>query len=89
MVAPHHVIHARVDGHGRIVIPAELRERLGIEPGHRVALSLDDGVITIVTADEAARRLRETVAKYVVSDRSLVDELIAERRAEAEREARE
>ena len=76
----------KVDRHGRVVIPAEYRRALGLRAGDAVVIQLDDGALRILTRAQAIRRAQEIVAKYVSPDRSLVDELIAERRAEAARE---
>ena len=71
---------------GRVVIPAEYRKRLGLRVGDNVILQLDDGEIRLYTVREAIRRAQEMVRRYVPEGVSLVDELIAERRAEAARE---
>ena len=76
----------KVDRHGRVVIPAEYRRALGLREGDAVVIQLDDGALRILTHAQAIRRAQEIVAKYVSPERSLVDELIAERRAEAARE---
>lgn len=86
MTTTREVAHVRVDGHGRVVIPAYFREALGLESGDKVTLILEDGGITRLTIRETVRRVQDEVAKYVTPGRSLVDELIAERRAEFERE---
>ena len=75
-----------VDKHGRIVIPAELREELGIKAGTRVRLGVEDGELRVMSAAEGIRRAQEIAAKHIEPGRSLMDELIAERRAEAARE---
>jgi len=71
---------------GRIVIPAEYRQALGLHEGDEVLLRLEDGEVRVYTLANAIRRAQELVARYVAPGRSLADELIAERRAEAERE---
>ncbi len=71
---------------GRVVIPAEYRKQLGLRAGDNVILQLDDGEIRLYTVREAIRRAQEMVRRYVPEGVSLVDELIAERRAEAARE---
>lgn len=66
---------------GRVVIPAGLRAELGLEAGSILILvSTPEGVI-LSTREQALRRSREQLAGP-----SLVDELIAERRAESARE---
>lgn len=76
----------KVDRHGRVVIPAEYRRALGLREGDEVMLQLDDGALRILTRSEAIRRAQGLVTKHTKGERSLVDELSAERRAEAARE---
>ena len=83
------VVRTRLSEGGRIVIPAEFREALGLAVGDEVRLRLDDGEIRIFTLDHAIRQAQELVRRYVPEGVSLVDELIAERRAEAAREEAE
>jgi AbrB family looped-hinge helix DNA binding protein len=71
---------------GRIVIPAALRNKLGVKPGDTIWLEEDEGTVRISTVREAIRRAQELVRQYVPEGVSLVDELIAERRAKAEHE---
>lgn len=83
------VAHARVDAQGRIVIPADIRHALGIDTGEPLTLIVEGGKLRIFTLEQTIRRVQDEVAKYVPPGVSLVDELIAERRAEAAREERE
>lgn len=80
------VTHAKMTEGGRIVISAEYRKALGLKVGDKVVLRLEDGGVPISTLDTAIRRAQEFVRQYVPEGYSLVDELIADRRAEAERE---
>jgi antitoxin component of MazEF toxin-antitoxin module len=68
------------------LIPKEMREAVDMPPGGRVTLLVEDGEIRIITPTAARRRMRELSAKYSTGTGSLVDELIAERRAEAQHE---
>ncbi len=76
----------RVDLQGRLLVPKEMRDAVEMKPGGRVTLLVENGEIRVITPTAAVHRMRELSAKYNPSGRSLVDELIAERRAEAERE---
>lgn len=71
---------------GRVVIPAEARAALGLADGASVRIRMEDGVLTIIPHAEIVRRLQEKYRRLIPGDRSLVDELIADRRAEAKRE---
>jgi AbrB family looped-hinge helix DNA binding protein len=76
----------RVDRNGRVVIPAEYRRALGMHEGDEVTVQLEDGAVRIITRMEAIRRAQEMVAKHNPERRSLVTELLEERRAEATRD---
>ena len=67
---------------GRIVIPAEYRQALGLHVGDELILRLEDGEVRIFTARQAIKRAQELVRRYIPQNRSLADELIAERRRE-------
>jgi len=75
-----------VSAGGRIVIPSAFRRALGLEDGDEVLISLDDGVIRVFTRKQQLRRAQELVRSHVPASRSLADELIAERRKEADRD---
>jgi AbrB family looped-hinge helix DNA binding protein len=77
---------ARVDGQGRILIPAEYRRTLGIREGDLVTLLIEDGVLQVITVSEGIRRAQAIMRQYVPAGVSLVDDLLADRRAEAARE---
>lgn len=76
----------RITEGGRIVIPAEFRRALGLNVGDELLMQLEDGELRLFTLEQGIKRAQETYRKYVPADRDLVDELIRERHAEAERE---
>lgn len=67
---------------GRLVIPAEVRVALGLEPGDHLHLHVSGGRLVLERPENAAAELRGLGAA-VPTRRSLVDELLAERRAAA------
>ena len=71
---------------GRIVIPADFRRELGAEVGDEVILRLTDGEVHILTRSQAIRKAQALVRGGVPKGRSLVKELLQERRKEARRE---
>lgn len=75
----------RVGPKGRLVIPAPIRDELGLEEGTEMACFVEDGAVVLAT-DEALQDQLQAMFAHI--DHSLADELIAERRAEAEREKR-
>ena len=79
-------VRVKVADGGRIVIPAEFRRSLDLEVGDEVILDLAEGRLVVLTPRQAVKRAQETVRRYVPEGRRLVDELIADRRAEVDRE---
>ena len=75
-------MRVKVAEDGRIVIPAEYRQALGLHVGDDVILRLEDGEVRILTLQKAIQRAQELVRRYIPEGRSLADELIAERRME-------
>ena len=77
---------ARIGENGRIVIPASIRRALDFDVGDTVVLRVEDNELRVSSLREAIRRAQDMVRRHVPADVSLVKELIAERRREAERE---
>ncbi len=75
-----------VGAQGRVVIPAALRKALKLKPGDRLVVRMVGESLVLERRETVERRLRERF-RHVPRDVNLVDELIAERRADAEREA--
>ncbi len=71
---------------GRIVIPAAYRDALGLKEGQQVVLSKEDQSLRLRSRGEALRRVQEIVSSYLPPGADLVEDLIAERRREGERE---
>jgi len=78
---------------GRMVLPAEVRERLKIKDGDWLTLVLEpDGVIKMLTGrvwTDTFLKIMRHAARHIPRSRRLSDELIAERRREAAKEERE
>lgn len=73
---------------GRLVIPATLRRSLGFETGDNLIIRLDEGRLILEKAETIKQRLKNRFAQ--LPDRThLADELLAERREAAKREADE
>ncbi|MGA3371135.1 MAG: AbrB/MazE/SpoVT family DNA-binding domain-containing protein [Terracidiphilus sp.] len=82
-------VKLRLSDNGRIVIPAEMRQKLGIGAGDTVLLTVEGDALRIESYRARVRRVQESLRKYIPPGRSLADELIAERREEARREMEE
>ena len=76
----------RINENGRIVIPAEIRQKLGLNPGDTLYLSAEGETLKIESHKARIRRVQESLRRLIPLDRVLSDELIAERREEARRE---
>ena len=74
---------------GRILIPAAMREAAGFTPGATVVARVKGGRIVLEEFMHGIRRAQSLAAKYRQSSGSVVDELIADRRAEAAKEEEE
>jgi AbrB family looped-hinge helix DNA binding protein len=79
---------AKVSESGRLSIPAELRRAIGLEHGGDVVVDLDGQNIRIRTVAEAVAQA-QALSRQLLGDRladASVDNFLAERRQEAERE---
>jgi AbrB family looped-hinge helix DNA binding protein len=79
-------LKSKVSKGGKLSIPAKYKKTLNIKDGSEVIFSIKDGEMTITPINLALERARKTLRKYVHEDTHLVDELIKERRKEAENE---
>ena len=69
-----------------MVLPAAARAALGLKDGSDLRIVLEGRQLVLIPYLEVVRRLQEKYRRLIPGDRSLTDELIAERRAEAARE---
>jgi AbrB family looped-hinge helix DNA binding protein len=70
-----------VGAKGRFVIPANLREALGISEGTRLVAQIHDGALVLAPRDVYRAQLLRAFSKV---GRSMSEELLQDRRAEAE-----
>lgn len=66
---------------GRLVIPVEVRQRLGLDEGMPLTLLETPDGLVLMTREQLLAKVREDL-----KDLDLVGELLSERRAEAARE---
>ena len=76
-----------VNDQGRVVVPVELRRELDIRPGASLVAYAEAGRLVFEDRAHMVRRLQETFRAHNGAGRSVVDELIAERRADAASES--
>lgn len=71
---------------GRLTVPSVARHKLGLHGGEKLDLRVVDGALVFETQDAAIRRIRSIMRNCIPEGVSLVDELIADRRAAPENE---
>jgi len=79
------VASLRLGRQGRLVIPAELRRKLGLNDGDELVARDEDGRLVIEPRSAVLTRIRRRL-RTLPTEVSLVDDLLAERRREAQRE---
>jgi bifunctional DNA-binding transcriptional regulator/antitoxin component of YhaV-PrlF toxin-antitoxin module len=77
---------AVLDERGRILLPDRILESWSASPGEELLVRLEGDELRILTRSAGLRLAREVLRKYPRSDKSMADELIAERRREAEQD---
>ena len=87
--AERHQARTTLNANGRIVIPAEIRKAMGVQPGEPLAMEVVDGTLHIESFQKKLTRMQDELIRLVGPGRSLADELIADRREEARREEKE
>ncbi len=76
----------RMSEGGRIVIPQRFREASTSNPVMELVLHLEGICLRVCSIKETIRQAQAVVRSYVAEDRSLVDELIRDRKREGNRE---
>ena len=88
MATNHPSNEIQIGAQGRLVIPAALRKALQLKSGDRL-LARQDGEALVLERRSAVEKRLQDRFRHIPREVSLVDELIAERRAEAAKEALE
>ncbi len=73
---------------GRVVIPAALREAMEVNEGDALLAWVEDGELHMVSPRVGARQAQAMLKALLPQGASLAEELIADRRREAEAERR-
>lgn len=76
----------RIDPKGRVVIPASIREALGIKSGDELELQIEGDELRLSTLKSRLARAQQRLGRSIKPGRSLAKELIAERRVAARHE---
>lgn len=80
------VYHLRVDSSGRIVLPADARERNHIAHGDTVTVVEDNQGLHIKTREQVKAEVQAYFADLAPRDVLLSEEILQDRRAEHERD---
>jgi AbrB family transcriptional regulator, stage V sporulation protein T len=85
------MIAVKMSQGGRVVIPVELREKLNIHQGDEIVFEERDGELIMSSKRQRLKKIQDECFRLlsVVEGVSHVDEFIAERRAEAQKEEAE
>ena len=75
-----------MDKAGRLVMPSDVRKALKMDGEQELLIYLEDGRVRLQTIDEGLSRVREIAKRKRKRRGSMVDEFIAERRAESLRD---
>ena len=78
-----------INENGRIVIPAEIRKKMGLMAGDTVVMALEDGVLRIESQEVKIRRIQEELKEFAKPGKCASDELVTDRHAEAGRQMEE
>jgi len=70
---------------GRLVIPAAMREALGVKPGDEMALEVVDGELKVKSYMAVIRELQTEFSKLVPAGADVVEDFLRERREEQKR----
>jgi len=74
--------NARINESGRIVIPAAIREQMGLKPGEAVVMELEDGILRIESHRAHIRRIQQEFKRPVEPGQKLASQQLIEDRQE-------
>jgi AbrB family looped-hinge helix DNA binding protein len=80
------IYNLKVDSSGRIVLPAEARDRQHIGSGDTVVMVVDDHGLHIKTRDQIKAEVQAYFADLAPPDVMLSEEILNDRRSEHERD---
>lgn len=78
--------HTKLDGSGRIVLPAELRQRHHFTTGDTLVVIDDADGLHVKAFEQLVREAQGYFRSVIPAGVSLADQVAVERRAEADRE---
>ena len=79
-------VRVRMGTNGRLVVPASLRKEIGLTDGKSVLIETVKGELRVRPMEDVIQHAQQRLRKFIGGKNSLSEELIADRRAEADRE---
>jgi len=79
------VYHTQLGKGNRIGLPASVCQKYGLEPGSKITVVADENGLHLTTAEQALQIAQDLFTKHLQSGEVPSEELIRQRRAEAER----
>jgi bifunctional DNA-binding transcriptional regulator/antitoxin component of YhaV-PrlF toxin-antitoxin module len=76
-------IRVRLDAQGRLVIPAEIRRKLGLNPGEIATMWIAGDELRVLSVSAGIQRAQAIAAAHTRGRTGLVDEFLKERRADS------
>jgi AbrB family looped-hinge helix DNA binding protein len=80
------VLHERLDAAGRLMVPAEMREALGLKPGSSVTFQVENGELRISGQRHLMKDAAAYLRQFIPEGVDAVEEFLAERCLEAARD---
>jgi AbrB family looped-hinge helix DNA binding protein len=77
------ILTCKVDNQGRIMLPAKWRKERGIQAEGELLVELRDNCLVLRTREQAVRDAQSMVRRLIRPGKSLVDDLLEQRRSEA------
>ena len=71
---------------GRMILPADIRRALNLKKGDKVIIETEGDRVELTSAQRERHRARALFRKFVPAGQPVVDQLIADRREEADRD---
>jgi AbrB family looped-hinge helix DNA binding protein len=78
---------ATIGPHGRVVVPAPIRKSLNWKEGTVLTFAVKDGQVVVSDQLAALRRFQDYAQSLIPLETDVLEDFLAERRAEARREA--
>lgn len=84
-----HTEYVKIGEDGRVVIPSSLRKELGIKPGDTLVIESDGDSLLLRGYERMLQEVQEAFADIAPPSQLLSEELLRDRRKEADRESRD